>query len=269
MTQSFAIPADFDDTFVNLGLGALLKHYTSVETFSESYQEWKYENPDISQVKSVLTKYGYRPFSTDLDSNTIDTRTYFYIRQFLHQAQEPLALIPTWVQNISESSGLYKKKFKMPFNINNVDLTVSTNVLYGLTAAVLAQLEGSETWFDDPDLQMIYENTSSLLAWEIERNFSNRMDLALTYYPSEYSFYWFTARTVNLLNSADELPNSVMERVRDILTNALRDSATTTIVKSGIQDGEYVYFDGFLGDADKDAFGEWYHTSTCVLLLQL
>ena len=58
-------------------------------------------------------------------------------------------------------------------NINNADLTVSNNVVYGITVAVLTQLEGSETWFDNTNLQMIYENSSSLLAWEIERNFSN------------------------------------------------------------------------------------------------
>ena len=238
---------------MNIGLGSLLKQYSSVS--SEPYQQWKLNNPSISEVIPYLKRYAYRPFSQEQDSNSIDPRTYFYAREFLLQASEPLALIPTWVQNISEDRQYFDKKYRMPMNINNVDLTVSSNVLYGLTAAVLAQLEGSETWFDDPDLQMIYENTSSLLAWEIERNFSNRIDLALTYYPSEYSFYWFTARTVNLLNSADELPISVMVRVRDILTKALRDSATMAIVKSGTKDGEYVYFDGFLGNADKNMLG--------------
>ena len=76
--------------------------------------------------------------------------------------------------------------------------------------------------------------------------------LALTYYPSEYRFYWFTARTVNLLNSADEL----YTRLCDGESEGHFDQSTSrhylTIVKSGIQDGEHVYFDGFLGNANKD-----------------
>ena len=91
--------------------------------------------------------------------------------------------------------------------------------------------------------------------WEIKRNFSNRMDLALTYYPSEYSFYWFTARTVNLLNSVDDLPHPVMARVRDTLTDALRNDATAAILKAAVTEGEYAYFDGFLGNGDKTEFG--------------
>ena len=239
-----------------MGLGALLKQYASTTSTSEHYEQWKAVNPSISEVIPYLKKYAYRPFSTNEDSNIIDPRTYFYARHFLHEHTGPLALIPTWVQNLTENRRFFDKRYRMPLNSNNVDLTVSSNMIYGLTAAVLGQLEGTESWFDDTDLQMIYENTSALMAWEIKRNFSNRMDLALTYYPSEYSFYWFTARTVNLLNSADDLPHPVMVRVRDILTEALRYNATDTIVAAAVNEGEYVYYDGFLGNGDKNEFGK-------------
>ena len=49
-------------------------------------------------------------------------------------------------------------------------------------------------------LQQIYLNTTSLVAHEIVNNFTGRPDLALTYYPSKYEFYWFVSRTYAYLN---------------------------------------------------------------------
>lgn len=43
--------------------------------------------------------------------------------------------------------------------------------------------------------QQVYYNTSNLIAYMIETNFSSRHDLALLYYPSAVEFYWFVART--------------------------------------------------------------------------
>ena len=42
-----------------------------------------------------------RPMSTDSNINTVDPRTYFYLRHFLEKSKsagETLALIPTWVR---------------------------------------------------------------------------------------------------------------------------------------------------------------------------
>lgn len=51
-------------------------------------------------------------------------------------------------------------------------------------------------------------NVTNLLAWAIESNIINiRTDLALTYYPSVYDFYWFVARNVFLLNNNKEKLN--------------------------------------------------------------
>ena len=47
---------------------------------------------------------------------------------------------------------------------------------------------------------MLYENTTSFIEWVIESGtMTSRPDLALTYYPSRYNFYWFVARTRFLL----------------------------------------------------------------------
>ncbi len=151
----------------------------------------------------------------------------------------------------------------MPFNANNIDLTVSTNVVYGISSTVLSgsnNYTNGSNWFD-PELQLIYEHPTNLMAWFIERNFSNRPDLALTYYPSVYNFYWFTARSVNLLRSYSQrhgrLPYAVMERAMDTLTVAMRGAATTDILKKAVTDKDgLMYFDDFLGDNDKNMQGE-------------
>lgn len=252
--QAFGIPADFDDTFVNIGLGSMLSKFSS-----SLFQAWSKNNSDFVQAIRALQKYAYRPFDGDLDSATIDPRTYLVIHEYLSSLNTPGqqgAYAVTWAQNITEDKVYYKSNYKMPFNMNNVDVTVSANVIYGITAAILADLGGSQEWFDS-DVQMIYQNTTDLMAWAIGRNFSGRPDLALTYYPSRFNFYWFTSRILNLLASAPQpLPFAAMDHVLLSLSNALRKYATPAIVQSFTFDGDLAYVDDFLGDGDHDIFGK-------------
>ena len=255
---AFAIPADFDDTFVNIGFGALLANYSSIS--KGPYEAWWTNNTNFTDAMKALKKYAYRPLSDNVDTSLIDPRTFLYMRDYLYLIQEKnmsAAFVPTWVQNLTEDRINFPKLYRMPFNVNNVDLTVSTNVVYGITAAVLANLSMPMQWFDS-DLQMIYENTTDFIAWAIEGNFSARPDLALTYYPSVFNFYWFTARTLNLLASADHLPFPVMERVLLRLIDAVRNHTTDVLLKMATLEGDLAYFDDFLGDADKDLFGKSY-----------
>ena len=250
---AFGIPADFDDTFVNIGLGAMLSQFST-----PLFQAWSTNNSDFVQAIRALKKYAYRPFDGDLDSATIDPRSYLFFHDYLTSLNFPGqkgAYVVTWVQNITEDKVYYDSNYKMPFNMNNVDVTVCSNVLYGITAAILPDLGGPQEWFD-LDLQMIYQNTSDLIAWTISRNFSGRPDLALTYYPSRFNFYWFTSRILNLLASAAKpLPFEVMERVLDALSDSLRNYASPSIVKSFTFEGDLAYVDDFLGDGDHNIFG--------------
>ena len=67
--------------------------------------------------------------------------------------------------------------------------------------------------------QNIYNHTTLMMSYEMSHNFSNRRDLALTYYPSKFECYWFIARTVTLLRrykATQPLPfkvrlNTIME----------------------------------------------------------
>lgn len=188
----------------------------------------------------------------------IDPRTFFYMREYIYTQvvnASVAAYVSTWAQNLTGDKVEFYKSYAMPFNANNVDLTVCTNAIYGITAAVLSNMSDPTSWFD-AELQILYENTTSLISWMIERNFSSRPDLALTYYPSVYNFYWFTARTLNLLSSTPSLPYPVMDRVRGKLTFALRGAATLTILEQATYEGGTAFWDDFLGDDDKDILGE-------------
>jgi len=58
----------------------------------------------------------------------------------------------------------------------------------------------------------IYLNTTTMITYQINTNFSGRPELALTYYPSVMEFYWFVGRTYTQLrrrDKIDRLPHQV------------------------------------------------------------
>ena len=191
----------------------------------------------------------------------VDTRTFLYIKEFLYQMEAEGrrgAFVVTWALNFSEDKKT-QDTYAMPFNTNNIDLTVSANVIYGLTSAVLRGLGDPKEWFD-LEVQMIYENTTNLLAWAIERNFSGRPDIALTYYPSVLNFYWFTARTLNLIQTyGAELPFSVIGTVKEKLVDVMQNVVSPAVLKMAVdnQKDATIFFEEFLGSNDRDLLGKF------------
>ncbi|KAK6175567.1 hypothetical protein SNE40_014002 [Patella caerulea] len=254
--SAFHIPPDFDDTFVNIGLGALL---TDVKAdFDTEQQSWMNSNTNLTSVFDALKKYAYRPFSNDSNINTIDPRSYYYLSTFLEEVLSDatdLALTPTWISNIDETSNMRSKGVSMPFNINNVDVTVSSNVIYGITSSILTGLVPVST-LDDSDIQQIYLNTTNMVAYQLRTDFHQRRDLALTYYPSVFELYWFVARTVFLLNEKSKyskLPHQDLETVLATLEPVLETHVTSKILTQAKPEGSnMLYFDDFLGDRDYD-----------------
>ncbi|XP_055954817.1 uncharacterized protein LOC126827310 [Patella vulgata] len=254
--DAFHIPSDFDDTFVNVGLGSLLASAKS--ELPSAFNTWQQHNTNLSSVIDAVTRYAYKPFSKDQRVNTIDPRTYYYMREFLEKAGgTDLALVPTWIQDTDEVRVLYAKGVAMPFNVNNVDCTVAANTIFGITSAVLNGLLQVNI-FSDVALQKVYLDTASMIAFQIEHDFGGRVDLALTYYPSLFEFYWFVARTYNMLESQDfsSLP-SELQQVYHMFKPVLKDRATTRVIKSAVlEDVDLLYFDDFLGDDDRSIFNK-------------
>jgi hypothetical protein len=90
----------------------------------------------------------------------------------------------------------------MPFNINNVDISVNANVIFGLNNLLLTLNQTQREKLFTQELKQMYINATSMIAWSIENDIiSWRPDLALLYYPSIYDFYWFASRNLQLLES--------------------------------------------------------------------
>ncbi|XP_035824372.1 uncharacterized protein LOC101854700 [Aplysia californica] len=252
--RAFHIPPDFDDTFVNMGLGSLL--YAAKTDFPDAWKNWNNQNKNLTSAFDALRKYAYRPFSDDSDVNSIDPRTYLWIRKFLDEAKaqrKNVTLVPTWIQNIDEMRTEFYKGVGMPFQINNVDATVAANTVFGITSAVLNGLVSPKV-LDDPVIESLYHNTSALLAYEINTNMTNRPDVALLYYPSQIEFDWFVARSFAVMDQKRRkgpLPRPIMETVYQILKSAVEGEMTKYILSKGKKDEQGgIYYDDFLGDGD-------------------
>ena len=276
--KAFCIPPDFDDTYLNLGLGATL--YKLRNVYPVSYESWIKNNTDIQHLIEVTNKYAYKPFSSDPNENTIDPRTFYFARGFIQQAfkeNRPLSLITTWIQNIDEQRKLKDKSVSMPFSINNVDVTVSANTVYGITSAAIYNINNfTQHFMQNSQIIQTYLNTTKFISWAIKGNFSDRPDLAQVYYPSTYNFLWYASRTLFLIENeigkyfyftkigkTDEYFTS-LESVRDILLeakaylqDAFENKATQYLLKWKINDGqEKTHFRDFIGLNDTNIFGK-------------
>ncbi|XP_052270678.1 uncharacterized protein LOC127871618 isoform X2 [Dreissena polymorpha] len=256
---AFHIPPDFDDTFVNIGLGSLLGQLGT--EFPSPSDLWRLHNTNISTVFDKLKRYAYRPMSGIDRVNTIDPRTYMYMRSFLEDAltqQQDVAIVPTWLQDTDEVRVLFDKGVAMPFSVNNIDVTVCANFLYGMVTCIGNNVCPVD--LIDPDVQKIFMNTTALVAHEIKVNLSSRPDLALTYYPSKFEFYWFVTRSYAWLNrflaqKASVLPSDTYEMLKyahDTLGPVLTDHMTSDLLTSVQHAGDGCYVDDFLGNSDMD-----------------
>ena len=256
--EATKLPADFDSGAANIGVGSLLSRYHVNQI---PFQMWKENNSDFTNYFNDLKKYAYRPFNTD-DRGTIDPRTYFSLREYLNFIAEehyPAAFVPLYVLSISEQTKTFHYQ-RLPFNVNIIDVAVGANALYGITSVIVTQLADPHEWFDD-DLQMIYENTTNLIVWMIERNYSSRPDIIRFYYPSIYTFYWFTSRVLNLLQTYSSehssLPYPVMTKTMKSLSAVFHGNVTADLLERATVDGDgLLYFDDFLGNNDKNVHGK-------------
>ena len=278
--DAFCIPIDFDDSYLNLGLGATL--YKLSSTYPDIYNDWMVNNSDTQHLIDSTTKYAYRPFDSDANKNMIDPRTFFWARNFIQEAyneKKSVNLITTWVQNIDEQRVLKDKKISMPFNLNNVDVTVAANSVYGITSGSIFNVNNfGDLFLQSADLQAIYLNSTKFISWAIHNNFSSRPDLAQVYYPSTYNFMWYASRTLFLIeNEYQKFMYNVENGIKDdvaylnrfkalqdvlfeaksYLEDAFENSATQFLFKWSIPVGNQnnqVYFRDFLGLNDTNLF---------------
>ncbi|GFN99001.1 hypothetical protein PoB_002550700 [Plakobranchus ocellatus] len=139
------LPADLDTSSIHLAFGATLKNLK--KEFPHAWRVWNSRNPNRISVFDAIKHYSYRPFSDAEDSNSIDPRTYFYLRHFLDDAKakgNDVALITTWAQTLSEQKRQFEKGSTMARGINNICLGVTANAVLGITRVMGTVAKASE-----------------------------------------------------------------------------------------------------------------------------
>jgi hypothetical protein len=280
---AFGIPADFDDSGVNLALGGILSSIQNLVPDLWQMYSSQLPNQDPKGLMDELVKFSYKPFSSDWNENSIDPRSYYWLRPFLHSVAAEatskgltpsLMLITTWVDDVKGSERDFDSQHKMPFLTNNVDGSVLANALFGVISSLLqhSPADGSGTYasFVSIDLMQLITNSTSLVAYIVDSQILlTRNDLVLLYYPPWADLYYFASRSLRSLESADltvfgrvykdNSTQATLEGIRDTLANSLRKQGTETLLQLAIKNssapGE-LYWEQFLGLADVDAQGK-------------
>jgi hypothetical protein len=169
LVKVFSIPADNDDSSVNLALLGLMK-----ETNSSHYSYWNSLNSNKIAYYKNLLKYAYRPFESDFSYNKFadetDPRTYYAIHEFVErietnartQNKTPTLILPsTWLMKEDEQ---IKDLVGIPGNVNNVDATVCANVLFGLSYQLLLDEIKLE---DLPELEQMIQDITDFLVFTV------------------------------------------------------------------------------------------------------
>jgi hypothetical protein len=251
----FNIPSDADDTgcyfATHLSLQYEFRHVLD-NAFDDSFDQ---------VITKFYLKYSYKPFSKLKKENTIDPRTFIWIKDYLWDLPnnirdiENLSFISTWFQDISEikNEGEYRR---MPFNVNNVDVSVLANSLFGITHYLMNPKVFNQT---SKRILEFYSNNMDLLVWVIENDIIKKFpNMALLYYPSPTSFYWFSSRLLNHLAKIDNIQihsnipftNFFRSKCRR-LRNALKKFGTKSLLDLSSSDNEsFMWWDEFLGKSN-------------------
>ena len=249
---AFKIPSDADDTSVNLALSSKLFHHN--KDLKDLVQNWTNVNTHLKETLQAYLRYSYKPFSSNLNEAATDPRTYYYLHDYLKTKinDSNLAFINTWITNIQEDEKR-DPDVRMPFHVNNVDLSVNANSLFGLSHVMIIHPE-----LVNEELLKLYSSVTDLIVWAIEYEIVlKRPDVAILYYPSIYDFYWFTARVMSFLEkSATKLPFKEMDETKEKLAKVLREIGTFQILSLCKTDVEKIYWDDFLGVNDTYPTGE-------------
>lgn len=120
----------------------------------------------------------------------------------------------------------------MPFNVNNVDLSVVANTIFGFTQFLIVQRGDVSVMHTDAFKKMYVDNVD-LLVWSLKNRIVEVYQTnALLYYPPKFAFYWFVARILSVMKNANlrSLPKYVRD-VRDKLELAMKYYGTVELIR--------------------------------------
>ncbi|MCW4023449.1 MAG: hypothetical protein NWF01_00225 [Candidatus Bathyarchaeota archaeon] len=242
----FCLPADFDDSALNWTLGSSLFQLRGA--FPELWSAWSANNFDFNKLAYHAVEYAYRPFSNDKNVNAIDPRTFYAIREFLWEIEKEGAgtsefmLLTTWAATAQGNLQGIEHYYKMPFNVNNLDVSVSANFVYAAMKSALAESFPCEA----EEFPALVKNTAKFLVWALKSGaIMDKPDLLLLYYPSPFLAFFFISRTVYILQQPHQRGKAeLVQQIRDLLLPTARTKITEYLLSSVQCEGEYAFWDG-------------------------
>ncbi|KAG2373066.1 hypothetical protein C9374_012912 [Naegleria lovaniensis] len=257
LAQAFHIPADYDCASCNLALGAMMQKELALK-YPSIVSEWKSQNSHIPELFLAFDKYAYSNNLKDKNvfETNVDPRSYYIFQQYF-SAGGSIKLPMTWMMNTQENRERYPA-VAQPFNVNNIDVSVLCNFLYGVSSHSMHV--DPLPLRNDRVMQQMALNASQLIYHTVSQGLElKRPDLAMIYYPSVYNFYWFISRTsFELRNSRmPEEVKGLLSVISNTLYQALVNFASPNLLKmvKMTSDNE-CYWDDFLGDGPKKTLGE-------------
>ena len=252
----FKIPSDADDTSVNMALGGKL--WLHKDEMQELNNNWTKVNSHLNETIQAYLRFAYKPFASDINEAMTDPRTYYYLHEFLKLKPNDtnLTFINTWITNLEGDKENYPD-VAMPVHVNNVDLSVNANSLFGLSHVVITHPD-----LVTDELLNLYRSVSELVVWAIENEVVlTRPDVVILYYPSVYDFYWFVARVCILLEKySNEIQFNELHETRKNFGKVLREVGSNQIINLARADqtseNSRIFWEDFLGSNDTTPTGE-------------
>lgn len=266
--EIYRIPSDADDTSINLGLTGLMHKFKNIT--GNLSDIWLEKNQKVEGLFNTYKRFAYRPFINTTEphlnytfQDVLDPRSYYVIGIFLSEQVEQgtsvdVILPSTWMSDLTIQRSI-PDLINMPFNVNNVDLSVVCNFLFGLTNIVTFHPDRDYiNKIFDSEMQKMYRSSVDLLVSSLKRNvIFERPDLALVYYPSVFDFYWLLSRVYSSLKNNQQLLHPILKESFGKLDDTLKKIATQQLLDNIVsRKNDQAYCDEFLGNGANYTRGE-------------
>ncbi|EGC30515.1 hypothetical protein DICPUDRAFT_157748 [Dictyostelium purpureum] len=251
--KCLSIPSDNDSTSINYALGSSI--FDLRNEFPDSYQYWQSKNNDLQNYFQIISKYSYRPFSSNTDENSIDPRTYYFVRGFIKEwlesgrKKEDLILPMVYAMNQTEQLNVFPH-IQIPSLSNHIDISILANVLFAIISSIKCKPHMKIT----NDINNILISIVLLIEYVLKTKLLfKRADLTVFYYPSLYPVFWFISRSLNTLKDFKLNSNSFPKSLKTVLqnlNNICKSYITKFLLKKVKRSANECYWEDFLGNGD-------------------
>ncbi|KAL4461319.1 hypothetical protein ABPG72_016117 [Tetrahymena utriculariae] len=234
--------------------------------------KWVSKNYKVKEYFDTAKQHSYYPFGKSNSSNSmIDPRNYYAFHSYFEQLKQrnttQFGLFTTWLLNLEDQ---VEGNVQIPFNVNILDLTVINNIIYSINSMFINYNQTEIEQIFDDKLQMLYLNSTNFLASHVQSGILNtHIDISNPYYPSQYVFYMFASKNVQLLNSNLDKLNGCAKEVAKIYDKMLKANATQFILDTAkFNSNKELHWQDFLGNYANKTYEED-NTFTTIMSLSI